>query len=566
MEPRIVLRRLRPGDSVADEFPIATLIDLTLGRDPTCQIRFDDKDEAVGRRHAKISVKQRDPLQIVLTDLASRNGTFVNGHQIQGEVTLTPGDKVQLGTGGPVFQFEISGLNETKVVPLGEMPTRVVEPIKPINVIVPPPAQTPSKTPPRVVAAAASASLINRRTMLYSGIGLMAGGALALGGYTAMRGRGTLSYKVFHQRMVLSSAYKAYGNPEAVGGRYWFARCVLQNTGKEPVRNVKVSYQIPGYVTWTTPDEAPEMLPGQTVVFVYYPKFPAKLTEIRARTPASLETKIEYDDGSGVQTHAEKREFEFFGLTEFAYGSTPQSEVVSRSDSENNNPLLAVYCTDEDQAVKTFYAKISEVSGGFGTGSNEKDLLQFIKSTWNYMVATGMTYSGAKGVPDATGDVRTLVQSIRFPRDLIYGNSGLCIELALLWCALAQGAGIKAFLALIPGHAFPILRASDGTTFPVESTMVSGSFGGNLGKAATWEQAVISAQKELKENRNRPTTDILDMRELQSLGIRPPELGEINRPELVKMLDERMNKRRGPQIIYVKVPVPVPQHCVWCRR
>ena len=562
MEPRIVLRQLRPGAPAADEFPIATLIDLTLGRDPSCQIRFDEKDEAVGRRHAKISVKQRDPLQIVLTDLSSRNGTFVNGQQIQGEAPLKSGDQVQVGRGGPVFQFEVTGVAETKVTATGAKPTRFVETIQPIDVKIPPP---PPKAPPQV-ASASSSTLVTRRTMLYSGIGMMAGGALALGGYTTTRGRGTLSYKVFHQRMVLSSAYKAYGNPEAANGRYWFARTVLQNTGKEPVKNVKVSYQIPGFLPWTTPDEAPEMLPGQTVVLVYYPKFPPKITDIRARTPATLEAKIEYDDGAGVQTHAEKREFEFFGLTEFAYGSTPQSEVVSRADGENNNPLLAAYCTDEDQAVKTFYAKISEVSGGFGTGADEKDLLQFIKSTWNYMVATGMTYSGAKGVPDATGDVRTKVQSIRFPRDLIYGNSGLCIELALLWCALAQGAGIKAFLALIPGHAFPILRASDGSTFPVESTMVSGSFGGNLGKASTWEQAVIAAQKELKNNRGRPTTEILDMRELQSLGIRPPELGDINRPELVKMLDERLAKRRGPQIIYVKVPVPVPSHCVWCRR
>jgi hypothetical protein len=138
-----------------------------------------------------------------------------------------------------------------------------------------------------------------------------------------------------------------------------------------------------------------------------------------------------------------------------------------------------------------------------------------------------------------------LVQSIRVPRDLIYGNSGLCIELALLWCALGQGAGLKALLALIPGHAFPILRASDGTTFAVESTMISGSFGGNLGKASSWADAVNTAQKELKENLNRSTTDILDIRELQSSGIRPPELPEINRAELVKLLDDRRARRVG---------------------
>jgi hypothetical protein len=364
----------------------------------------------------------------------------------------------------------------------------------------------------------------------------------------------------------MSCAYKAYGNPEAVGGRYWFARTVLQNTGKSVVKNVHVSYQIPGFMNWTTPDEAAEILPNQTVVFVYYPKFPSKLTELRSRTPAVLEVKIEYDDGSGHQEHIEKREFEFFGVNEFAYGSMAASEVVTRADAENNNPLLAAYVTDEDQAVKTFYAKAAEVSGGFGTGANQKDLLQFMKSVYNFMVSLGMTYSGAKGVPDETGDVRTLVQSIRLPRDLIYGNSGLCIELAILWCALGQGAGLKTFLVLIPGHAFPVLQASDGTTIPIESTAIGGSFGGNLGKAAGWDEAIESALKTFKENKGKPTTDILDIRELQGMGIRPPELPEINRAELVKLLDDRRTKHSPRVVVAPPRQQPVVYRWWWRRR
>ncbi|MGA2328058.1 MAG: FHA domain-containing protein [Bryobacteraceae bacterium] len=554
MEPRIVLRHLSEGAPRTDEFPVESLIELSLGRDPSCQIRYDDREEAVSRHHARITVGRRDPLEIILTDLGSRNGTFVNERQIQGEVKLASGDRIQLGAGGPIFQFEISGQSETRVVQAGAPAARALSVPQTIEV----------QAPPRAAAPAAGFPFITRRTMMYSGLGLMAGGALALGGYAVLRGRGALSYKVFHQRTIMSSAYKAYGNPEAMGGRYWFARVVLRNIGKGAVKSVKVSYQIPGFLTWTTPDEAPELLPNQTAVFVYYPKFPSKITELRTRTPAVLETKIEYDDGSGSQTHIEKREFEIYGLTEFAYGSMPESEVVSRTDAENNNPLLAAYVTDEDEAVKTFYAKISEVSGGFGTGADQKDLLQFIKSTYEYMVSLGMTYSGAKGVPDSTGDVRTLVQSIRVPRDLIYGNSGLCIELALLWCALGQGAGLRVFLTLIPGHAFPVLQAKDGTTIPVESTMISGSFGGNLGKAASWEEAVKTGQKELKENLNRSTTDVLDIRELQSSGIRPPELPEINRAELVKLLDDRRAKHGGGQ--RSAVPRPQSQHRTWWRR
>ena len=493
----------------------------------------------------------------MLTDLGSRNGTFVNGKQIQGEVVLSPGDRVQLGTGGPTFQFELSGQSETKVIiadPGPQATKAVIPPTPPINVLASAPQPVPS------VAA-------RRKPALIAGAVLLTLGVLTLAAYGLTRGQGVLSYKVYHQRMIMSAAYKAYGNPEAGGGRYWFSRVVLQNTGSGPVKNIKVSYRIPEYIDWTSPDEAPEMLPKQTVVFIYYPKFPAKITQLNTRTPSVLETRIDYDDQSGHQSHIEKREFEIYGLTEFAYGSMAASEVVSRQDAENNNPLLAAYIMDEDPAVKTFYAKISEVSGGFGTGANNKDILQFIKSVYTYMVSTGMTYSGTKGVPDQTGDVSTFVQSIRVPRDLIYTNTGLCIELAQLWCALGQAAGLKASLVLIPGHAFPYLEAGDGTGYAVEATAIGGSFGGNLGKAATWEEAIKIGKKELEENLRKPTTEILDIRSLQSQGIRPPELPDVNRAELIKMLDDRRAKRATaePRVVIIKQQGP-PRICWWCRR
>jgi hypothetical protein len=571
LEQRIILRHLRDSGAKIDEFPADSLIELTFGRDPACQIHYDDRDEAVGRRHARLTVSQRDPLELTLSDLSSRNGTFVNDQRIQGDVRLKPGDRVQLGAGGPQFLVDLSGAAETRSVqPLGGPATKVVERQNVIQVKRPLP-QPASRT-------ALGAQFLTQRTMTLLGIGLVVLGALALGGYAFAHSRGALSYKVFHQRTIMSCAYKAYGNPDSEGGRYWFARTVLQNTANGSVKNVKVSYQIPGFLTWTTPDEAAEILPNQTVVFVYYPKFPSKVSELRTRTPAVLETKVEYDDSSGHQSHTEKREFEFFGITEFSYTSMPASELVSYWDRWDNDPLLASYITDEDQAVKTFYAKIAEVSGGMGTGDNKKDLLQFIKSTYNYMVSLGMTYSGAKGVPDDTGDVHSLVQSIRMPRDLIYGNTGLCIELAQLWCALGQTAGLKARLVLIPGHAYTLLEAGDGTQIPVETTYIGGGNvpGANLGKAHTWEEAVqrgmeryFGTEKTAGE-RGQPKTELLQIADLQGHGIRPPELPEINRPELVKLLDDRLARHRkaGPRVTNVVVVHHVlvrPRYCPFCR-
>ena len=52
----------------------------------------------------------------------------------------------------------------------------------------------------------------------------------------------------------------------------------------------------------TTPETHPEILPGQMIVVPIYPRLPAKVTQITSMTPASLDVKIEYDDGTGPKS------------------------------------------------------------------------------------------------------------------------------------------------------------------------------------------------------------------------------------------------------------------------
>jgi hypothetical protein len=192
-----------------------------------------------------------------------------------------------------------------------------------------------------------------------------------------------------------------------------------------------------------------------------------------------------------------------------------------------------------------------------------KDMIAMAKSVYEYMVSLGMTYSGAKGVPDSVRDVSSLVQSIRMPRDVIYGNTGLCIELALLWCSIAQTAGARPHLVLIPGHAFVIIEAGDGTMLPVECTGIGGGAGGNLSAAMNFEQAVKSAAKTLQDTRQRgDPLEILDIQAFQARGIRPPELEAKDPVELSKLLDDRRHGARRTvvyrQIVENRQP-PAPQ-------
>lgn len=81
---------------------------IELGRDPKCQVRFDENFGTVSRRHAAI-VKDGDNWKLV--QLSKTNSTYLNGHKVDKEWYLQNGDEIQLSTNGPKMGF---------IVPEGE--------------------------------------------------------------------------------------------------------------------------------------------------------------------------------------------------------------------------------------------------------------------------------------------------------------------------------------------------------------------------------------------------------------------------------------------------------------
>jgi len=91
-----------------EEFSLKHHNELVFGREAGVTVKYDpDRDDLVGRQHAKISRDPADPNGFVLTDLNSTNGTFLNGQKVTGSTRVNPGDRVQFGPGGPEFMFEV---------------------------------------------------------------------------------------------------------------------------------------------------------------------------------------------------------------------------------------------------------------------------------------------------------------------------------------------------------------------------------------------------------------------------------------------------------------------------
>ena len=83
---------VRSGGGRAGETFVLERERTTIGRSPECDIFLDDV--TVSRKHAVI-VKGRGDL--VLEDLESLNGTFLNRERIERRASLSDGDELQIG-------------------------------------------------------------------------------------------------------------------------------------------------------------------------------------------------------------------------------------------------------------------------------------------------------------------------------------------------------------------------------------------------------------------------------------------------------------------------------------
>ena len=103
---RFVVRHLSGSKAnQVEEFPFAQFKEISIGRGGNTNVVYDpDQDELVSREHLKITKDGADTYS--LTDLGSRNGTFVNKVQVVGTASVRPGDTVQLGHDGPEFIFD----------------------------------------------------------------------------------------------------------------------------------------------------------------------------------------------------------------------------------------------------------------------------------------------------------------------------------------------------------------------------------------------------------------------------------------------------------------------------
>ena len=490
--------------------------ELSIGREASSDIQFDPETElSVSREHGKI-IKKADDL-FVIVDNNSRNGTYVNGKKVNGTVLLNPGDEIQLGVNGPKFIFDLqSRAGQAR-------PTQVLSVGKPTNIIDVQPLSTKTKQPVKLNYWLAASVLL-----IVAGIALSFIGNKQKNIVSKVAGDGDLAVQIFPMQAVMPAAYKVYANPAALDGRYYFAKMVIDNKGQGLLQNVKVEYAVPGYINWTTVSEVKYILPGGSAVATIYPQFPQSVTQKTTESAERAQVRITYTSGGKQEKYEKTYPFQMLSRNDFLYTNMPATEITGVKDMVDNNDLAPVFITPQDPIVKYYTQQVQEKVLGGETASvtnDPEEAIRFMMGLYEATRRTHMVYSGTGGAFVQQGDIQSTQQKVRLPREVITGNTGLCIEMSFLYASVFAAEGLEPVIFFIPGHAYPGIKYN-GNLYAIEPTAVGGE---GLGHIADPVEAFKAGMKQVNEfiqkvQQGDPRYTLIDVNSLIKRGVQQMEL------------------------------------------
>jgi pSer/pThr/pTyr-binding forkhead associated (FHA) protein len=500
--------------------------EITLGRATTSDVQFDpETDLVVGREHAKIVKDKNDPLGFTLIDNNSRNGVFVNSKKVTGSVKINVGDEVQLGTKGPIFVFDLT----PRPVNMA-LQTQVID-IAPATSEIAIPQQ--SKPNNRPAVAAPKPNKFKLLMAIPAVLLLLGAGALYMGfnevsSISKTTGDGELKVEIKPMEAMMPAAYKIYSNPMALDGRYYFSKLIIDNIGKGSIKDMRVEYSVPGYIPWTVASEVKHVLPNGSAVVTIYPQFPQSIIEKTTQSAERAQIRIQYTSNNQPQRYEKTYQFTMLGRNDFLYTSMPASEITKYVDSFDNDDLTGCFITPQDPIVKYYTQQVQEkVLGGeaASVGNDPQEVVRFMMGVYEATRRTHMVYSGTEGFLQKAGEITSTQQHVRLPREVITGNTGLCIEFSCMYASIFQCEGLEPVIFMIPGHAFPGVRFN-GQFYAIEATAVNGE---GLGGIKNPIQAFERGMQEMNECLTKmqlgdPRYKILDVKSLQQRGVQPMEL------------------------------------------
>lgn len=327
---------------------------------------------------------------------------------------------------------------------------------------------------------------------------------------------------------IMPAAHNVYANKEALDGKYYLFKAKLTNKSGKMLEDVKVRYRVPGFIDWTDLEVIGEMYSGQSAVVLCYPKFEEKITEKTTESRENVEIEVTWKGLDEDDTIEESFSFRMTNRNEFMFTNLPNEEISEWSDIYDNDVLLACFVTPNDPIVQYYTQNIQEkilMGEAASVTKDPNEAVRFLAGIYQATLQSGMVYSGTKGTPSSLQDYSQLSQHNRLPREVITGNTGLCLELSLLYASVLSNAGLEPIIFLIPGHAYPGFKLN-GQYYAIEATGIGGQ---GLGNIASVEQAFEQGMKQLQEfmqyaQMGDPRYTLVDIHLANQNGVTPMNL------------------------------------------
>ncbi len=341
---------------------------------------------------------------------------------------------------------------------------------------------------------------------------------------TVPPGEARLESQVSVREGLMPGLYKLYGMPDLFPD-LWVAHVVLRNAGEGAARDLRVRMRLPGYADWSDVASDAEFVPGQTAVVSYHPLLDRSITTLRATTPIDLAIEWSWKGADGAPHEGrETQRATFLGGREFVFSSLRPEEVTGTfQETFSNVPLLAAWVTRDDPVVQQFAAMANKNAAGVGAAYDDGDALKAIQACYELMLLNDFTYQSPRGLDDPSLSFDSkLVQNLKYPRDVIRDKSGTCIELAILFAAMAHDIGLTPYLVVKSGHCFPVIKLPIGKGLvAVEATGIKG--GVRFG-ADPFEKVLFEGKKELEEVQKSGEFVMVDVEQAWMEGVACPEL------------------------------------------
>lgn len=388
---------------------------------------------------------------------------------------------------------------------------------------------------------------------------------LAFSFFSGSAADGELDVEIVKTTTIMPAAHNVYSNKNALDGQYYLFKAKLTNNSSQTLEDVTVSYEIPGIVEWTELNIIGEMFPGQTASVVCYPKFGEKIAEKTTESVEKAHVKITWDNAQEDDEIEESFDFKIANRNEFFFTHLPAEEIAGWRDVYANDVLLPCFVTPNDPIVKYYTQNIQEkiLKGEQASVSkSEEDAVRFLMGIYQATLQSGMVYSSTKGIPETLQDQSQLSQHNRLPREVLTGNTGLCLELSLLYASVLSNAGLDPIIYLVPGHAYPGFRLN-GQYYAIEATKIGGEGLGGRGSA---QEAMQTGMEELNKFIQQammgdPRYSVIDIHALNQQGVTPMNLKD-DQFLREKVDDVVASWSGGKRIVPQSLPAPQQQQTV----